>query len=119
MEPKDLRMRCPECSWSTVVGVEHTDGENPPLPLGVIKRVNDLFYCPNDTDIALVPVASVAKNYAPTPIQNADDMSLDDWKAKLGEFYQDVEKAGAKFKRAKESAADAKKELDEIGRAHV
>lgn len=114
MEPKDLRMRCPECSWSVVVGPEHTEDELSKLPEGVTKRINGVFYCPNPhggVDVGLVPVASVPRDYSPK-IQNADAMSKEDWQAKLGELEVDVEKAEARVKRAAEGLKDAKDERE-------
>lgn len=110
MKPDGVRLQCPECTFSTVVTEEHMVGESAPLPTGVNKRIEGEFFCPN-CNVPMKPIASVETRTGPALIK-PDEMTMEQWREKLGELERECEQSETTLKRARERAKDAKEDYD-------
>ena len=105
MEPKGVRLACPQCTFSVVMTSE-TD-----CPAGVTKVVEGVPWCPNCPDTPMVPIASVDVTERPHSGITAA-MTLEQVATKCVEIQREVAALAIDLKDAVEIHKDAKKAYD-------
>jgi hypothetical protein len=101
MEPKGVRLACPECQWDCVMKHE---GD---LPEGVTKVVEGLPYCPN-CSVPMAPIASVDTTPRPR-VGITQAMTLEEAALKVGEINAEVKELADDYEQKKKASSDAKK----------
>lgn len=104
MEPRGVRLACPECTWDCVMKSEQD------VPDGVRKVVEGVPWCPN-CNLPMKPIASVDTTERPKTGLSAA-MTLEQIAAKVVEINHEAIELGKELKDAAEVHKDAKKAYD-------
>lgn len=104
MEPKGVRLACPDCTFSVVMTSEDD------MPTGIRKKVEGVPYCPN-CDLAMRPTASVDVTPKPNP-GIGEGLSFAERLEKIRLAEQEVAAAERDWDDAKDDAARCKKVYD-------
>lgn len=103
MEPKGVRLACPDCTWSCVMTSEDD------MPTGVTKKIEGTPYCPN-CNVAMRPVASVDTTERPKP--EVKPLTLEDAAKRCAGLERECHELADDLQRAKEKYSDLKKAYD-------
>ena len=104
MEPRGIRLACPQCTLDVVMTQESD------CPAPVTKVIEGLPWCPN-CDIPMAPIASVDTTERPTSGVTTG-MTLDQIAAKCVELAHEAKDLADELAEAKEAHSQAKKSYD-------